>query len=224
MGKNFSIVCLLIFCASKNIDAQVTAQVVAPTKLPLYLVGTIILRNQSESIATIKARRQKNKRTTFREKSELLKYGKVTKIGRQDVTFLNYLTKKFEKIPLGQFDGSKKLTAKKMDKGESSFHLKREKIDSLLENLHKEVYNAGSAPVYGRQGEIVGYRITFVKKNSIWSRLGIRKDDVVKRVNGIAIDSPLRVLELLRQLKDSSLIELELQRKSHLRKIEYLIR
>ena len=61
-------------------------------------------------------------------------------------------------------------------------------------------------------GKMEGFAIDDVKEASIVSTLGIKKGDVVTRVNGEVIDSPKKVFDLYRNLEKTSVIQLEVER------------
>ena len=54
--------------------------------------------------------------------------------------------------------------------------------------------------------------------------IGIRSGDVIKSINGKAIDSPNKALSLFEQLKGSSAINLEIERRGQPKQLNYGIK
>ena len=61
-------------------------------------------------------------------------------------------------------------------------------------------------------GRLSGFRARFVKEGSLVASLGLKIGDLITRVNGVALDSPERVLSLLQILKGAGRFEVELER------------
>lgn len=81
---------------------------------------------------------------------------------------------------------------------------------------------ARAIPVFGN-GAIEGFRV-FVRPGSDYEQLGIRNKDVIRRVNGVAIDSPERALELYQQLRSATSAEVELARDGAVIRQRYQLR
>ncbi len=61
-------------------------------------------------------------------------------------------------------------------------------------------------------GKIDGFAIDDIKEGSMISTLGIKKGDVVRKINGEVIDSPKKIFDVYRNLSKSSAIQLEVDR------------
>lgn len=61
-------------------------------------------------------------------------------------------------------------------------------------------------------GELKGYRLRPGKERQLFSRAGLRPNDVVTEVNGISLSDTARLGELMQQFNNSSRVELTLER------------
>jgi hypothetical protein len=73
-------------------------------------------------------------------------------------------------------------------------------------------------------GGISGFKVFGIRKCSVYTRLGIRNGDTIRKVNGESIDSPSKALLVYEQMKNRSRFELELKRgdsiRTHVYKVE----
>ena len=61
-------------------------------------------------------------------------------------------------------------------------------------------------------GKMEGFKIDDIKEESIVSAVGIKKGDIVRKVNGETIDSPKKIFDFYRNLERSPVIQLEVER------------
>ena len=62
-----------------------------------------------------------------------------------------------------------------------------------------------------------------VKEDSTLFKLGIRDGDIVTEVNGISVNSPDRVIQAYLQAKDSSNVQVSIERKGRREILQYQI-
>lgn len=58
-------------------------------------------------------------------------------------------------------------------------------------------------------GKVVGYKMAKVKKGSKWEKMGLKKGDVIKSINGQPVNSPTEAMELYTELKEGDDIQVE---------------
>ena len=87
----------------------------------------------------------------------------------------------------------------------------RAELDKILANLSTVAVQARIVPAF-KDGVARGFKLFSIRPDSIYARLGIHDGDVLERINGTALDSPEKVLELYTKLRDSSRIEILLER------------
>ena len=73
-------------------------------------------------------------------------------------------------------------------------------------------------------GKMEGFRIDDIDDGSIALKMGIKKGDVVKKINGETIDSPKKIFEFYRNLERSNLIQLEVGRGDSTETLTYEIK
>ena len=80
--------------------------------------------------------------------------------------------------------------------------------DNNSEDLSKILKDAEMVP-YLKNGKVEGFKIVTLKKGSKFERLGFKKGDVIKSVNGVPIDSPAKAMELYSKIKQEDKIQVE---------------
>ena len=89
--------------------------------------------------------------------------------------------------------------------------LTKDDLAGLVDNSNKILQEVNVAP-YFVAGQSSGYRVNNVKQDSILFKLGIRDEDIVTEVNGIAVNSPDSVIQAYLQAKDSSDVQVVIER------------
>ena len=122
---------------------------------------------------------------------------------------------------------SKKPAKKDLSKGVKKtgpydYQIDRGMLDEQLQDLSKLGSQARVVPNY-RNGKYEGFKLVGVRPGSLYRSIGVRSGDVIKSVNGKAIDSPNKALELFEQLKASSNIQLEIERRGQPKQPNYAI-
>ena len=106
--------------------------------------------------------------------------------------------------------------------GPYDYQIDRGMLDEQLQDLSKLGSQARVVPNY-RNGKYEGFKLVGVRPGSLYRSIGVRSGDVIKSVNGKAIDSPNKALELFEQLKASSSIQLEIERRGQPKQLNYAI-
>lgn len=96
--------------------------------------------------------------------------------------------------------------------GENQFEISREDVERQLANLNTIATQARIVPSF-KNGEANGFKVFSIRPGSIYQKLGIQNGDVIKKINGYEINSPDKALEVYAKLKESSRIEVELERR-----------
>lgn len=73
-------------------------------------------------------------------------------------------------------------------------------------------------------GKVDGYKLSQVPSNHIFYALGARNGDIVKRVNGFPLSDTKKMMELWSNIKDSSKVSIDLDRKGKCMTYEFTIR
>jgi type II secretion system protein C len=75
-----------------------------------------------------------------------------------------------------------------------------------------------------RGGAVEGFLVTEVKPRGIMDAIGLKNEDILKRVNGYAITSPERAVQVLTALKGQTSFELDIVRRGQNMSFHYLVR
>jgi len=89
-----------------------------------------------------------------------------------------------------------------------------------LEALRRE----GSAAFHRRNGEIHGVRITGLRRQGLFTHLGVRRGDIITTVNGEFIDGPMKLFSLYDRLQSAGNLRLKVERNGRVVPLEFIIR
>ncbi len=90
--------------------------------------------------------------------------------------------------------------------------IKRKEALSLVRNLNKLLTTVRIAPFYQKDA-FIGYQLSMLRKNSFLYKLGLRRGDILKRINGEDVSSPQKAIELLSRIQDITAVNIDLMRK-----------
>ena len=65
---------------------------------------------------------------------------------------------------------------------------------------------------YNKGGRLEGYRIRPGRDRQLLTKFGLRSGDVVKAVNGVPMDNPIKALEILRDLSTATSVTVDIER------------
>ena len=98
----------------------------------------------------------------------------------------------------------------------------RSLLDHYAENMDEIYKNIGITEIKDGKG-LQGFKINFVKKDSPFSKLGIRRDDVIKSINGQEIKSYNAAFGVYKNIKDVENLNLVIMRGKEEMELEYEI-
>lgn len=188
------------------------------TNLALNLVGTMILRDELRSIATIEDRNEQ-KVFPVQVNDTIPEKIRVLSIEAKKVTFVNLQSNKKEFLdmpedpmaPKLQFTAPHSATGPKIEaKGGGKFAIERTEVDSALANINQVLTQARAIPNF-ENGVANGFRLMQIVPGSIYEKLGLKNDDVITGVNGEPIDAA-KAFAMLQELKSTNYLELNVKR------------
>ena len=190
------------------------------TSLPLTLVGTLVLRNQLRSVATLQ---DNSDRVVYpmRVSDEIPGKLKIIQIEANQVIFLNSANglREYVEIPVKEsntlgislnrprpsLDAVAETTLSK------NFVIPRAEIDKATENLPLLLTQV-LAKEYRESGNFVGFRLTQIQPGSVFAKLGLLDGDVLCGVNGEPVGDVTKAWELFGSLKSAVIVELCIKR------------
>lgn len=126
---------------------------------------------------------------------------------------LNRHTNKGRKDELGK--GIKKT-------GDNTWSIERGEIDKTLSNLNSIAMQARIVPSF-KNGEANGFKLFAIRPGSLYSKIGIQNGDIIHKINGFAINSPDKALEVYQKLKSAHSVDVELTRRGQHKGLTYNI-
>ena len=105
----------------------------------------------------------------------------------------------------------------------NNYEIPRNELEKTLGNLNDIAMQARIMPAF-KDGVSQGFRLYSIRPNSLYQKIGIQNGDIVKRINGFDLNSPEKALELYSKLRDSSRIDIEIERNGNPIKKTYNIR
>jgi general secretion pathway protein C len=106
--------------------------------------------------------------------------------------------------------------------GDFDYTIDRQMLDEQLADLTQLGMQARVIPNY-RKGKYEGFKLVGVRPGSLYRAIGIRSGDIIRSINGSAINSPNKAMELFTQLKMSSTIKMEVERRGKIETFNYNI-
>lgn len=103
------------------------------------------------------------------------------------------------------------------------FEVDRAMLDEQLADLDSIIRQARVIPHYKR-GKPAGFKIVGIRSNSIFKHLGLKSGDVLKSVGGEELTSINKAMGLFEQLKTSSNVALEIERRGQRNSYQYDIK
>ena len=103
--------------------------------------------------------------------------------------------------------------------GDTKFTVKRTDIESAMENLDQLFTQIRAVP-YTKDGKMSGLKLLSVKGDSLFAKLGLKRGDVLEKINGKELDVQ-QGMALFNSLKSENKINLELIRRGKPQTLEY---
>jgi len=117
--------------------------------------------------------------------------------------------------PAGQ-EEVKKLSANR-------FLVNREDVNAAVGDINRFMTQARLRPHF-EVGKPAGYSVSEIVPGSLMEKLGLKNNDIIKKVNGIGVSRPEEIMQAYAQLQKDSNIELEIDRGGRTEILRYEIR
>lgn len=114
---------------------------------------------------------------------------------------------------------SQKIQGEVMDAGDRKI-IDKSLIDHYAKNIDDIYKNIGIKEI--KKGKALeGFSISFVRKGSVFSKLGVKRGDVIKAVNGQKMDSYNAAFDVYKNISDINNLTLVIQRGKEEMELEY---
>lgn len=108
--------------------------------------------------------------------------------------------------------------------GDNKFTVDRSLLESAMANPESLAGQVRVVPHKGADGEIDGYRLSGIRKGSVFEQLGIKNGDIVHTVNGKALTSTANAMDAYSSLQNERSFSFEITRRSKRQTMEYEVR
>jgi type II secretion system protein C len=103
------------------------------------------------------------------------------------------------------------------------FLVNREDVTAAVGNINQFMTQARLRP-YSEKGKPSGYSVSEIVPGSLMEKLGLKNNDIIKKVNGMLVTRPEEVMQAYGQLQRDSNIEVEVERGGRAEVLRYEIR
>ena len=202
--------------------------------LPVSLVGTIVADDPRWSLASITTDQTRDT-DLYRAGDELLQEADIVSIhvsglvlnraGQFEFLALAGGPPKAMNATAPNFASSaaNKASGLVQKVGLDDYRVDRDKLQHLLTHPADLARQARITLAVNKSGDVDGVRLAGLSQASVFAELGLRRSDVIRRVNDYPLDSPERMLEIFARLKTARKIELEVTRSGRTRTLQYAI-
>ena len=97
------------------------------------------------------------------------------------------------------------------DGGNRDFFLRTDEVQRHIKDFATLINQAKVVP-YIKDGQNMGYTIKNITKGSLYEKLGLRNFDIIQRINGNAVDSMEKAIEMFNTLKNEREITINILR------------
>ena len=206
-----------------------------PTTLSAELQGTIVFESTEYSVALILDRT--NKVADYYAIGDLIQSARIAQINRFEVIVEN--KGRLERMELKEakgiiqkhaaLDPTKPTGPQKAQTdleaiGPNHFIIPQTIVDGALKNFSKILTQARMVPNITSGNKTDGFRIFQIKKDSIYEKLGLKDNDIIKRVNGQYLDSFEKATGLFSALRNENSLSIDVERDGTKLNFKYEIR
>jgi len=205
------------------------------TSLPLVLLATIVADPEAYSSCLIAEDKGEEGALGYGIGDRVLDEATIFRIEQKRVILkrtdgtLEYLEMDGAKAPTPRSErGAKAAKAGKWDgvkkDGDTKFTIDQETFDKILENPDKLAGQIRAVPHTDESGKVDGYRLSGIRRSSLFRKLGIKNGDVVHSVNGNELTSMSSALSAFESLQSERNFNFEVTSRKKKKTYEYEVR
>jgi len=109
------------------------------------------------------------------------------------------------------------------DLGENRWQIPAEVAENARANIGNLLTQAQAVP-YLENGKTTGFQIRMIQAGSLIAQLGLQKGDILREVNGVALNAPEKALQIFGQLRQAKQISIGLERRGKAMTFAYEVR
>lgn len=100
--------------------------------------------------------------------------------------------------------------------------INRDEVEKARSDLNSLLKSARMEPKI-KNGSTEGFVVKMIRPKSLLDRLGLKRNDLVREVNGVPLNSPEKALQIFQQLREAKRIVIGLERRNKPISLEYTI-
>ena len=194
----------------------------------LVLLATLVARNPGFSSALL-ADGSKSTAYGFAEGDELFGQAEIIRIEQRRVVFLRDGRTEYVEMSGDKKVAKSRKTSKKTDdegitKEGDKIIVERSLVEDALANVESLATKIRVVPHKGSDGQVDGYRLSAIRRGSLFDKLGIKNGDVVHAVNGMPLTSMDGAMSAFQSLQSDDDFNFEVTRRNKKQTFEYEIR
>jgi general secretion pathway protein C len=94
---------------------------------------------------------------------------------------------------------------------ENTYEVPETELQQALARLDVLATQARIVPAI-EDGKPAGFKLAAIRQGSLYTKIGLQNGDVLKRINGLSLDTPEKMLEAFTKLREAKHIELDIGR------------
>ena len=213
-------------------DGEIDPDGGVASDMDAVLLATLVSRDPNYSSALITESGKGSRALGFKEGDELFGQAKIIRIEQRRVIILRdgnteYIDMSSEKEVAKTATRSTKKGGddeEGIEKEGDKIIVDRALVDDALQNVESLATKIRVVPHKGGDGEIDGYRLSAIRRGSLFDKLGIKNGDVVHQVNGMPLTSMEGAMGAFQTLQSESEFTFEVTRRNKKQTFEYEIR
>lgn len=199
-----------------------------PTDLEVRLLATVVAVPVDYSSALIVEDKRGARARGYGVGYSLLGQGVVHAIQKKRV-IIRRNNGDIEYLDMSEDKGKRTPAAAKAGDGDvqrdgDNFTVERSLLDEAMENMDKLATQVRVVPHKGAGGEIDGYRLSAIRRGTLFDKLGIKNGDIVHSVNGQTLTSTSEAMNAYQGLQNDSAFTFEITRRNKKKTLSYQIR
>ena len=107
--------------------------------------------------------------------------------------------------------------------GDNQWQIPAEVAENARTNMGDLLRQAQAIP-YLEDNQTTGFEIKMIQPGSLIAQLGLKKGDILREINGVALDSPEKALQVFGQVRQATQISIGLERRGKAMTFAYEIR
>jgi general secretion pathway protein C len=198
---------------------------ITPSTLPLELMGTIVFENPRYSVALIKDRG--SNQHAYYGVGESVSSARLRQVerfrvilenqGRLESLDLKAAASKLDLSPLRPTTSAAPSPSRSQvtdfeEIGPNRFLVPQSYLDEALQNFNVILTQARMVPNLTPDNRTDGFRVFAIKPDSIFEKMGMKDQDIIKRVNGQDMDSFEKATGLFGALRNEKTISIDIMR------------